>query len=163
MHILRKSLFHFIQRHKHDVHRMMHIACESTLLIRQSGLNAGERFRGCACFMARLKTGRLTFDLQGVQKAVDAADQLLPLARQGFIRFDVGVLLHLSGHQPLGLLTGPAHQILQMAVQLLYLADLQTEKRKRLERVWKCGKRQAFDAIDYLFGQIGALRFEAGL
>ncbi len=35
---------------------------------------------GGGCFMARLKTGHLMFDLQGIQKAVDAADQLLPLA-----------------------------------------------------------------------------------
>lgn len=69
------------------------------------------------------------FDLQGVQKAVDAADQLLPLSSQGFIRVDVGVLLHLSGHQPLRFLTGSAHQILQLAVQLLYLTDLQAEER----------------------------------
>lgn len=80
--------------------------------------------------MARLKTGHLMFDLQGVQKAVDAADQLLPFACQGFIRVDVGILLHLSGHQPLSFLTGSAHQILQLAVQLLYLTNLQVEERK---------------------------------
>lgn len=78
--------------------------------------------------MAWLKTGHLMFNLQGVQKAVDAADQLLPLACQGFIRVDVGVLLHLSCHQPLGFLTGSGHQILQLAVQLLYLTNLQAER-----------------------------------
>ncbi len=89
---------------------------------------------GGGCFMARLKTGHLMFDLQGIQKAVDAADQLLPLAWQGFIRVDVGVLLHLSGHQALGLLTGSAHQILQLVVQLLYLNNLQTEKPKTKQK-----------------------------
>lgn len=71
----------------------------------------------------------MRFDLQCVQQAVDAADQIFPLAPQGFIRINVGFLLHLAGHQPLGLLTGPAHQLFQLAVQLLYLSHLGTDRR----------------------------------
>lgn len=76
----------------------------------------------------------LMFDLQGVQKAVDAVDQLVTLACQVFIRIDVGVLLYLSGHQPLGVLRGATHQILQLPIQLLDLSNLQKHTWERFSK-----------------------------
>lgn len=41
-------------------------------------LSTGDCLVGC--FAALLKTRRLTSNLQGIQQAVDAADQIVPLA-----------------------------------------------------------------------------------
>lgn len=107
-----KIIFHFVSHKgtKYDIYRMLLFVCTSIW----SSLSAGDCLVGC--FVAWLKTRPLTSDLQGVQQAVDAADQIVPLAWQGFIRVDVGIFLHLAGHQPLGLLAGTAHQFLQLAV-----------------------------------------------
>lgn len=62
--------------------------------------------------------------LESVQQAVDAADQLVPLAGQRLVALDVGLLLHLARHQPLRLLAGAVHQLLHLDVQLLHLPHL---------------------------------------
>lgn len=61
---------------------------------------------------------------QGIQQAVNAGDQLQPLAGQGLLTLNVGLLLHFTGHQTFCLLTGAADQLLHLAIQLLHLTHL---------------------------------------
>ena len=63
-------------------------------------------------------------DLEGVQQAVDGADQLLPLGAKGLLALDVGLLLHFARNQALRLLARAAYHLLHLAVQLLHLAHL---------------------------------------
>lgn len=67
--------------------------------------------------------------LEGIQQTVDAADELLSLAGQILLALDVSLLLNLTRHKPLRLLAGAAHQILDLAVQLLHLTDLRAHRR----------------------------------
>lgn len=66
--------------------------------------------------------------LECIQQTVDTGHQLLSLASLALLALDVGVLLHLAGHQTLRLLGGTAHQILHLAVQFLHLHDLDRQE-----------------------------------
>lgn len=81
----------------------------------------------CVCVCVCVCESAAGRSLEGVQQTVDAAHELLPLAGQRLLALDVGLLLHLTRHQPLRFLAGAVHQLLHLAVQLLHLPDLRPQ------------------------------------
>lgn len=84
--------------------------------------------RGGACVCFWVEGG----SLEGIQKAVDAADELLSLARQILLALDVRLLLDFTRHQTLRLRAGATHQLLHLAVQLLHLYNLRKGEGRQL-------------------------------
>lgn len=80
---------------------------------------------GCLGWISWLAGG-----LERVQESVDAGHQVLALSGEALVVLHVGLLLHLAGHQTLGLLGRPAHQVLHLAVQLLHLRHLSRQETK---------------------------------